>query len=118
MVHNNCEWTSAITNTLENASSGVTRHISEHFFAGEINIGGRPLSQMFQKGLSYKDVLNEAALRIGNGEGTIGTSVQGAREVILDFGRVINQSGTTTQVRIWMNEAGTSIRSLHPYLGR
>lgn len=55
-MHNNCEWTSAITNTLENASSGVTRHISEHFFAGEINIGGRPLSQMFQKGLSYKEL--------------------------------------------------------------
>lgn len=116
LVHNNCEWASAITNTLENASSGATRHISEHFFAGEINIGGRPLSQMFQKGLSYKDVLQEAALRIGKGEGAIGTSAQGAREVILDFGRTINQSGTTTQVRIWMNEAGTNIRSLHPYL--
>lgn len=73
---------------------------------------------MFQKGLSYKDVLEEAALRIGKGEGTTGASAQGVREVILDFGRTINRSGTTTQVRIWMNEAGTSIRSLHPYLGR
>jgi len=100
LVHNNCEWTSAITNTLENAASGMTKHLSEHFFAGEFNIGGRPLSQMFQKGLSYKDVLQEAALRIGRGEGTIGTSAQGAKEVILDFGRVINQSETSTQVRI------------------
>lgn len=73
---------------------------------------------MFQKGSTYKDILQEAAIRISKGEGTIGTSAQGAKEVILDFGRVINQSGTTTQVRIWMNEAGTAIRSLHPYLGK
>ncbi|MFP3599270.1 hypothetical protein, partial [Chryseobacterium sp. SIMBA_029] len=116
LVHNDCVWTSAIINTLENSASGMTKHLSEHFFAGEFNIGGRPLSQMFQKGLSYKDVLEEAALRIGRGEGTLGTSAQGVREVILDYGRAINQSGTTTQVRIWMNEAGTSIRSLHPYI--
>ncbi|WP_228450446.1 Hint domain-containing protein, partial [Chryseobacterium rhizosphaerae] len=118
LVHNNCEWANAITNTLENSASRMTSHLSEHFFAGEFNIGGRPLSQMFQKGLSYKDVLEEAAMRIGRGEGTFGTSAQGVKEIILDYGRVINQSGTSTQVRIWMNEAGTSIRSLHPYLGR
>ncbi|UEQ78615.1 hypothetical protein [Chryseobacterium arthrosphaerae] len=115
LVHNDCTWTSAIANTLENTSSSFTRHISDHFFAGEINIGGRPLSQMFQKGLSYKDVLEEAALRIGRGEGVTGVSEQGAKQMILDFGRIINESGTTSRVRIWMNDAGTSIRSLHPY---
>ncbi|UKB85406.1 hypothetical protein LF887_07235 [Chryseobacterium sp. MEBOG06] len=66
--------------------------------------------------MSHKDMLGEAALRIGKGEGTIGTSAQGARQIILDFGRAINESGTTSQVRIWMNETGTSIRSLHPYI--
>ncbi|WP_083862122.1 hypothetical protein [Flavobacterium sp. B17] len=80
LVHNNCEWTSAIKNTLENSASGMTKHLSEHFFAGEFNIGGRPLSQMFQKGSSYQDILQEAAIRIGKGEGTIGTSAQGAKE--------------------------------------
>ncbi|KMQ67732.1 hypothetical protein ACM39_12910 [Chryseobacterium sp. FH2] len=116
MVHNNCEWTSAIAKTLENQSSRFTSHLSEHFFAGEFNIGGRPLSQMFQKGLSYKDVLEEATIRIGRGEGTFGTSTKGAKEIILDFGRMINESGTTTQVRIWMDKTGTNIGSLHPYL--
>ncbi|WP_430827730.1 hypothetical protein [Chryseobacterium indologenes] len=28
LVHNNCEWTSAITNTLENASSGVVGELA------------------------------------------------------------------------------------------
>ncbi|MCT2407689.1 hypothetical protein NZD88_09085 [Chryseobacterium antibioticum] len=117
-MHNNCEWTSAIAKTLENQSSVFTKHLSEHFFAGEFNIGGRPLSHMFQKGLSYKDVLEEAALRIGRGEGTFGTSSRGVSEIILDYGRAINQSGTTTHVRIWLDETGTSIGSLHPYIIR
>lgn len=115
LVHNDCEWTKAIAFTLKNKSSGFTSHLSEHFFAGEFNVGGRPLSQMFQKGVSYEDILTEAAMRIGRGEGTFGTSSRGAKEIILDFGRPINQSGTTTKVRIWMDETETSIGSLHPY---
>ena len=43
LVHNNCEWTNAIINILENSASGMTKHLSEHFFAGEFNIGGRDL---------------------------------------------------------------------------
>ncbi|WP_259113548.1 Hint domain-containing protein [Chryseobacterium sp. JUb7] len=118
LVHNNCEWASAIKNTLGNKASSFTSHISEHFYLGKFHINpeGRPISQMFKKGLSYTDVLEEAALRIGRGEGTFGTSAKGANQIILDFGRLINESGTTTQVRIWMDETATRIGSVHPYL--
>ncbi|WP_223600692.1 hypothetical protein [Chryseobacterium sp. GVT01B] len=81
LVHNNCEWTSAITNTLENASSGL-KNISQNIFLQEVKL----------------------ILEADHYHGTIGTSAQGARQIILDFGRTINESGTTSQVRIWMNE--------------
>ncbi|MCS3869425.1 hypothetical protein J3D55_002341 [Chryseobacterium ginsenosidimutans] len=120
LVHNNCEWASAIKNTLGNKASGFTSHLSDHFYIinklGDINPQGRAISQMFKKGLSYTDVLEEAALRMGRGEGTFGTSAKGVNQVILDFGRLINESGTTTQVRIWMDETATRIGSVHPYL--
>ncbi|MCS3869433.1 hypothetical protein J3D55_002349 [Chryseobacterium ginsenosidimutans] len=40
-MHNNCEWASAIKNTLGNKASGFTSHLADHFYIinklGDIN---------------------------------------------------------------------------------
>lgn len=46
-----------------------------------------------------------------------GKSNQGAKEVILDFGRFINEANNTSKIRIWLEVAkdGTyNVRSIQP----
>jgi RHS repeat-associated protein len=117
LVHNNCDFLGAIGSFFKNAGKGLNRHALEHFYVGDISIGGRASSQMFKKGMTPEAVLEEASMRMAKGEGTFGISEQGAKQVTLDFGRPINETGTTSKVMVRLEKIkdGTyNVRSVHP----
>ncbi|MEH0153476.1 hypothetical protein V6R21_04980 [Limibacter armeniacum] len=74
---------------------------------------------MFKDGMTIEGVMAEALDIIENDPSRIlktGTSARGAPEMILDFGRKINETGTTNEVRMWL-EKGV-LRSIHPLVNK
>jgi hypothetical protein len=84
-------------------------HIREHFTAG-----ARPDSELFPSGVSPQDIIDEAFQLIQDPNNIIssGLSKKGASEVVLDFGRAINITNTTSKVRIWVENG--YLRTIHP----
>ncbi|NJO01697.1 MAG: hypothetical protein HC880_08405 [Bacteroidia bacterium] len=116
LVHNSC-----VTDVLGGLTTGKinTKHIQDHFYVGNLYTGAKSRSQTFMQGLTQADVIREATDILQNHPSKIlsqGTSSNGHLEVVLDFGRTINDNSSKpiSQVRIWFDKASNTITSIHP----
>jgi RHS repeat-associated protein len=106
-----------VTQALSKSNFGKNLpHLEAHFFI-DGRTSGKGLSEMFSSDYSLDDVVKQAHdIMTMNPDDIIrsGTSREGAVEVILDFGKSVNASGSTNKVRIWLDKLG-ALRSIHPF---